>query len=163
MSKNFELTYMGETYTVSPSIGCYKVTDAYNEMLKDNGLPAYENDLYGLALIIKDDEGNEDIPTVSLGQFLGEKNVAYIDVNNYGFEMVDALKQANVLKLTGYIGTSGFVTYPLCAFTPEFIEAVKDDDGYKRYSQAHDDYMEYLEYKLSDPYIEPEEYDESSR
>lgn len=145
MENKLSLTYKGESLVVTPTLGCYEVKTAMDIFGEELGLePSYKQPLYGLALQLHDDVDKEQavIPTVNLGEFCSLKNAVYIDVNNFGMEMVEALEEAGVLTNTGLTKQSGWVSYPLCTLTDEFVAQHENDEAYRTYSNAYDEYFQ---------------------
>ena len=153
MDKNLLITYNGIQY--QPSVHRYEVHDEDYEWLKSAGLPAYEKPLYSLALVLTDPKTWEDFPvTVSFGNLIGAKNYTYFDVNNCP-GIVEALVDAGVISLPVLTMRSGFVEYPLCSFTDEFINTFGGVE-YEAYSKAYDDYMREVHFQ-DEPEVRPEE------
>ena len=77
--------------------------------------------------------------TKSFGEFIGQKNCAYIDTNNCPF--ADQLLAQGIAIDTGLTKQSGFCTYPLWQFNEDFLKSA-DSEHYKLYSEGFDAYME---------------------
>lgn len=63
--------------------------------------------------------------TVNLHPSSPNSNLAYIDVNSPGVKKIaDGLEENNLIRNTGNVCKSGFVTYPLYEFTDKFLSEV---------------------------------------
>ena len=62
--------------------------------------------------------------TVNFREFIGIKNSAYIDTNNFP-DAVELL-QKGFAKDSGFTKNSGFFTYPLWVFEEDFLKSVND-------------------------------------
>ncbi len=166
MEKQIVVNYLGEEHIVRPELCCYRVQTAMDRFLESEGFePEHKEPLYGLALQLHGfgEYGEPAIPTVNLGELISIKDATHIDINNYGYEMVEALSNAGILTDTGLTFQSGFVRYPVCVFTEDFI-ATYANDAYKMYSDAHDAYFKALEEEWSDIENEdPDYYDDGDR
>lgn len=101
--------------------------------------PLENKDMHGLAIQLWDETGEPYARlTTSFGEFIGQKNCAYVDVNNCPFAE-QLLKQGLALD-TGLEHQSGYVTYPLWQFNEEFLNTV-GGENYKTYSEEWDKYM----------------------
>ena len=76
--------------------------------------------------------------TVSFGEYIGMKNCAYIDTNNFRF--ANAILQTGIATETNLTKQSGFWEYPLWIFKPEFLSSV-NQEKYEIYSKEYDNYM----------------------
>jgi len=76
--------------------------------------------------------------TVSFGEYIGMKNCAYIDTNNFRF--ANAILQTGIATETNLTKQSGFWEYPLWIFKPEFLSSV-NKEKYEIYSKEYDNYM----------------------
>ena len=76
--------------------------------------------------------------TVHFGEFIGFKNCAYIDTNNCWF--ADEILNTGIAADTGLTKSSGYCTYPLWSFMPEFLESL-DKEIYQQYSNEYEQYM----------------------
>lgn len=130
--------FYGETYHLTPTIGLYDTKD-----FMGNHMP-------GLAIQLTIADGNEaGIPfgnmTVSFGEFIGQKNCAYVDTNNLDCMPEQLLqKYPQYFTKTDFTKRSGFCEYPLWHFSDEFIKACcnnDDNDCYQTYSTCYDNYM----------------------
>lgn len=127
---SFEITdVLGEKVKVIPRIELYTVKEA----IMGTELP-------GLAVVLDDEkEGCQyAVLTVSFGEFIGLKNVAYIDTNNCPF--AEELLNQGIAENTGLTKQSGFCTYPLWHFNEDFLKEY-GGENYKKYSDAFDDYF----------------------
>ena len=153
MDKDLLITYNGTQY--KPSIHRYEVHNEEYEWLKSAGLPAYEKPLYSLAVLLTDPQTMDDFPaTVSFGNLIGAKNYTYFDVNNCP-GIVDVLVEAGVISQPVLTMRSGFVEYPLCALTDDFISTFGGVE-YEAYSKAYDDYMQEMNFQ-DEPEVDEEE------
>ncbi|MGN1372682.1 MAG: DUF3849 domain-containing protein [Candidatus Coproplasma sp.] len=125
----FEIeTEFGGKETVRATVELYNVKE-----------PLENRDVHGLAIHLWDETGEPYATlTTSFGEFIGQKNCAYVDVNNCPFAE-QLLKQGLALD-TGLEYQSGYVTYPLWQFNEEFLKTVGGED-YKTYSREWDKYM----------------------
>ncbi len=95
----------------------------------------------GLQLYTDDDEGGlEPFATITknFGEFIGQKNCAYIDTNNCPF--ADQLIEQGFAVDTGLTKQSGYCTYPLWKFNEDFLRSI-DPKLYEMYSNEFDAYM----------------------
>ncbi len=110
--KDFE----GKEVNISPSVGLYRVKDYMGKQL------------YGLAILLDrvDAQGQNAEPygvlTKSFGEFIGQKNCAYIDTNNNPF--AEQLLEAGIAEQTPFDKQSGFCRYPLWHFKESFLQEV---------------------------------------
>lgn len=122
--------YIG-TVEVQPRVELYSVQDFM-------GMP-----MPGLAIALDTvDDGKLDefaMLTVSFGEFIGQKNCAYIDVNNCIF--APQLLDQGIAVDTGFTKRSGFCEYPLWQFKQEFLDEIGGEQ-YAEYAQRFDAYMQ---------------------
>ncbi len=78
------------------------------------------------------------ILTKSFGEFIGVKNAAYVDINN--FPDAKHLIESGIAKDTGFTKRSGFCVYPLWEFDENFLRSIVEEK-YQKYSDAFDEYM----------------------
>lgn len=95
----------------------------------------------GLNLYTEGENGLEPFAelTKHFGEFIGQKNCAYIDTNNCPF--ADQLLAQGIAIDTGLTKQSGFCTYPLWQFNEDFLKSV-NSKIYDLYSESFDEYME---------------------
>lgn len=122
--------FFGKEIEVIPKLFLYQVSDFMGKRMTIPGIQLYTMD------------DGEPMPfatlTKSFGEFIGLKNSAYIDTNNYSF--APQLLSLGVAKETGLTKKSGFCSYPLWVFEEEFLKEIGGAD-YERYSREFDDYM----------------------
>ncbi len=122
----------GSEINISPSVGVYRVKDYMGKQL------------YGLAILLNqvDGQGQQLEPygvlTKSFGEFIGQKNCAYIDLNNNPF--AEQLLEAGVAVQTSFYKDSGFCRYPLWQFKESFLQEI-GGAAYLVYSDTFDAYM----------------------
>lgn len=80
--------------------------------------------------------------TKSFGEFIGAKNCAYIDTNNYSF--APQLLSMGFVKDTGFTKESGRCKYPLWVFEESFLREI-GEEKYEQYSREYDAYMRSFE------------------
>ena len=131
----FKIKAYGEKITLKPRLELYSVEDFMG------------TELPGLAICLDevDEDGNPTeqytVLTVSFGEFIGMKNVAYIDTNNNRWAHDELLeKRPDIIMNTGFTKRSGFCEYPLWAFAEDFLKEI-GPENYKIYSDAYDAYM----------------------
>jgi hypothetical protein len=78
------------------------------------------------------------ILTKPFGEFIGLKNAAYIDINN--FPNATQLLEMGIAKDTGSTKHSGFCEYPLWEFDEEFLRGI-GEEKYQKYSDRFEHYM----------------------
>lgn len=88
----------------------------------------------GIALNVQEADGDY-VFTVSLGEFVCIKNAAYIDTNNCGTEIIDALVEDGFAKNTGFSKQSGFCQYPLYVFDEDFLKTAGSAE-YEQYEKS---------------------------
>ena len=95
----------------------------------------------GLNLYTEGENGLEPFAelTKHFGEFIGQKNCAYVDTNNCPF--ADQLLAQGIAIDTGLTKQSGFCTYPLWQFNEDFLKSV-NGKIYELYSESYDEYME---------------------
>ena len=121
----------GEEFELIPEVALFLVPDFLGtEQLN-----------LGINLYTKEDNGFHPfaVLTKSFGEFIGQKNCAYIDTNNCPF--ADQLLAQGIAIDTGLTKQSGFCTYPLWQFNEDFLKSA-DSEHYKLYSEGFDAYME---------------------
>ncbi len=105
-----------------------------------------------LAVSLYEKGGNKDeeywMLTCCLDDAPG-KNRAFIDVNNMGEQIVDALETAGFGKRTGRTARSGYVTYPEFEFDAEVLKAYMNVD-YGQYLKWQDELKEDEEYLVAE-------------
>ena len=121
----------GKEISLIPELVLFVVPDFMGEDQHNIGMNLYVEDEYGL-------EPYATL-TVNFGEFIGEKNCAYIDTNNCYF--AEQLLKQGIATDTGYTKQSGFCTYPLWHFSADFLKDV-DSKVYELYSSEYDRYME---------------------
>lgn len=138
----FEIeTDYGGKETVRATVELYNVKE-----------PLENKDMHGLAIQLWEETGEPYARiTTSFGEFIGQKNCAYVDVNNCPFAE-QLLKQGLALD-TGLEYQSGYVTYPLWQFNEEFLKTV-GGENYKTYSE---EWYKYMAEKLEQKNEEKEE------
>ena len=122
--------YFGEEIEVVPQLFLYGVTDFMEKEMPIIGIEFYtmnDGELTPYSEL-----------TLCFGEFIGTKNVAYIDTNNCDF--APQLLNAGVAKDTGFTKRSGFCTYPLWVFEEAFLREI-GNEAYQQYSDAFDNYM----------------------
>lgn len=95
----------------------------------------------GLNLYTEGENGLEPFAelTKHFGEFIGQKNCAYVDTNNCPF--ADQLLAQGIAIDTGLTKQSGFCTYPLWQFNEDFLKSA-NGKIYELYSESYDEYME---------------------
>lgn len=95
----------------------------------------------GLNLYTEGESGLEPFAvfTKHFGEFIGQKNCAYVDTNNCPF--ADQLLTQGIAIDTGLTKQSGFCTYPLWQFNEDFLKGA-NAKLYDLYSESFDEYME---------------------
>ena len=95
----------------------------------------------GLNLYTEGENGLEPFAelTKHFGEFIGQKDCAYIDTNNCPF--ADQLLAQGIAIDTGLTKQSGFCTYPLWQFNEDFLKGA-NAKIYDLYSESFDEYME---------------------
>lgn len=95
----------------------------------------------GLNLYTEGENGLEPFAelTKHFGEFIGQKNCAYVDTNNCPF--ADQLLTQGIAIDTGLTKQSGFCTYPLWQFNEDFLKSV-NGKIYELYSESYDEYVE---------------------
>lgn len=130
--------YTGEVETVRLRLALYEEVDAL-----------FGKKMPGLAILAETvEKDGETYPyadvTVSLGEFIGMKNCAYIDTNNCTFtqELLELRTKSGkpIAVNTGLTKRSGFCEYPLWLFDEEFLREI-GNEAYQTYSEAYDKYM----------------------
>ena len=124
--------FLGNQLKLQPRVELYQVKDFMGQTMP------------GLAIVLDEiGEEPEDISqygvlTVSFGEFIGQKNTAYIDTNNCSFAR--QFLDQGVARETGFYKESGFCRYPLWEFNPEFLQE-HSHGNYEKYENAFDAYM----------------------
>lgn len=126
--------FKGEEVIVAPKLELYSVYDFMGTEMNGIAIQLYT---------VKSEENPViDEPystlTVSFGEYIGMKNVAYIDTNNCPFAL--ELLKYGFAQDTGLTKKSGFCTYPLWVFNEEFLNEI-GSENYKIYSDEYDKYM----------------------
>lgn len=132
----------------------FEITDSFGDKIKVEATvelytvkePLEGKDKPGLAIqlweITEEDDREIREPyaviTKNFGEFIGMKNVAYVDLNNCPF--ATQLIENNLAKETGFNHQSGFANYPLWQFNEEFLKEI-GGQNYKTYSDEWDKYM----------------------
>lgn len=126
--------FLGQEKEVIPKLFLYEVSDFMGRKMTIPGIQLYTREdglLMPYATLTK-----------SFGEFIGAKNCAYIDTNNYSF--APQLLTMGFVKDTGFTKKSGFCTYPLWSFDENFLREIGGDE-YGRYSREFDEYMNVFE------------------
>ncbi len=124
------IDFMGENVEVIPHFGLYEVKDYMGRPMT---MPR-------ISLTTKSEYGEEPfmVLTKSFGEFVGIKNVAYIDTNNCPPAV--RFLTLGLAKDTGFTKTSGYCQYPLWQFDEQFLREIGGEE-YEKYSKCFDDYM----------------------
>ena len=129
-AKRYTITdFVGNPVEVWPTLELYAAYDFAGKKMPS------------LCIQLNCEDGPYATLTVNLGEFIGVKNCAYIDTNNCYF--ADQLLKLLPVKDTGLTRSSGFCTYPLWAFEPDFLRSI-GPASYDCYSKAFDKYMRRL-------------------
>ena len=130
-NKKIKIVDFGEELELIPELVLYVVTDFMGS----------EQHNIGLNLYCEGEDGLEPYATLttSFGEFIGQKNCAYIDTNNCTF--ANQLLEQGIAINTGFTKHSGFCIYPLWKFDEEFLKSI-NKKLYALYSEKYDEYME---------------------
>lgn len=126
-----KLKVFDKEWELTPEVTAILVPDFMGTEQMNIGLNLYtdgENGLEPFAILTK-----------HFGEFIGQKNCAYIDTNNCP-HAVQLLEQGIAID-TGLTKQSGFCTYPLWQFNEDFLKSV-NGKIYNLYSESYDEYME---------------------
>ena len=126
--------FLGQEQEVIPKLFLYEVRDFMGKKMTIPGIQLYNREdgmLMPYATLTK-----------SFGEFIGAKNCAYIDTNNYSF--APQLLAMGFAKDTGLTKESGRCTYPLWVFEESFLKEI-GGEKYERYSREYDAYMRSFE------------------
>lgn len=118
-----KLDFFGRTVVVTPKLILYKTVNAY-------GTPTVS-----LGIQLNSEDGPFATLTTSFGEFIGIKNAAYVDANNCQL-FIDQLLPLGFAKDTGLRKTSGYCSYPLWLFTPEFLKECGEEE-YQKYLNCY--------------------------
>ena len=120
----------GDEYEITPHLALAETRDFMDKIMHNIGIEfSFIGDGY---------EQPFATFTVNFGEFIGMKNCAYVDTNNCWF--ADEILKKGIASDTGLTKASGFCTYPLWQFKPEFLESL-DKKMYQQYSDEYDKYM----------------------
>ena len=130
MKENIKLEYidwLGNAVDLIPRLELYTVEDILGR------------EMPGLAIVLSEENGEMfDVLTVSFGEMIALRDCAYVDTNNLpGAE--DMLRKSGIAEETRFTHQSGFCTYPLWHFNPEFLKAI-GKKNYEKYCKAYDKY-----------------------
>ena len=99
--------------------------------------------MVGLALCLDCEEDGSHVPfatlTTSFGEYIGIKNCAYIDTNNYP-DAGEFLQENGIAEPTMFVMRSGYCYYPLYRFNEDFLRE-HGGENYQTYSDQYDSYM----------------------
>ena len=124
----------GDAVTVCPRVELYSVKDFMGEEMP--GLAVVLDEVIDASMMEIEQHA---VLTVSFGEFIGEKNAAYIDTKNCRFAAL--FLEAGIARDTGLTKSSGFCEYPLWVFD----EGEHSNGAYEVYEQEYDAYMETAE------------------
>lgn len=116
---------------ITPKLDLYEV----NDWMGKKG--------YGIAIQLYEDGIPYARLTTSFGEFIGLKNAAYIDTNNFP-KALAYIERAHMGIPTGFTKQSGFCEYPLVMFDEDFLKKL-NPTLYKMYSDKYDELMGYDE------------------
>ena len=119
--------WFGETVKVVPHVELYMQDDFMGNLMPG----------IAIALDTADTREPYGVITVSFGEFIGLKNCAYIDTNNFPRAEKTIAK---IATNTGFTKRSGFCEYPLYCFNEDFLKEC-GGEKYKRYSEEYDAYF----------------------
>ena len=130
MKKIFEYNTQGKTLHMELKLSSYEHNRTLAVLLYEKGCEK-EDGYYTLTCCLDDAPG---------------KNRAFIDVNNMGDQIVDALETAGFGRRTGRTTRSGFVSYPEFEFDAEVLKTYtnKDYEDYLKWQDALKEDEEYL-------------------
>lgn len=120
----------GNEVTVKPRLELYSVEDFMGE--EKNGI-AIVLDTVGES---PEDMEQYAVLTKSFGEFIGMKDVAYMDLNNCPY--ADKLLELGVAEQTPFDKQSGFCTYPLWHFNEEFLKEI-GPENYAKYEKCFEE------------------------
>lgn len=122
--------FLGQEVEAIPKLFLYDVSDFMGKRMT----------IIGIQLYTMEDGMLEPYATLtkSFGEFIGAKNCAYIDTNNYSF--APQILETGVAKDTGFTKESGYCTYPLWCFDEKFLKDI-GGEKYQKYSEQYDAYM----------------------
>lgn len=126
--------FLGQEQEVIPKLFLYEVTDFMGKKMTIPGIQLYTREdgmLMPYATLTK-----------SFGEFIGAKNCAYIDTNNYSF--APQLLSMGFAKDTGFTKESGQCRYPLWVFEESFLREI-GEEKYEQYSREYEAYMRSFE------------------
>ena len=126
--------FLGQEQEVIPKLFLYEVPDFMGKEMTIPGIQLYSREdgmLMPYATLTK-----------SFGEFIGAKNCAYIDTNNYSF--APQLLAMGFVKDTGLTKESGRCRYPLWVFDESFLREI-GGEKYEQYSREYDEYMRSFE------------------
>ncbi len=87
--------------------------------------------------------------TKTFGEYIGIKNVAYIDTNNCPF--ADQLLKQGIAKDIGYTKASVFCIYPLWQFDENFLRSIGGAE-YAKYEKEFEAYFGISNGECGEPY-----------
>lgn len=122
--------FLGQEQEVIPKLFLYEVPDFMGKKMTIPGIQLYTREdgmLMPYATLTK-----------SFGEFIGAKNCAYIDTNNYSF--APQLLSMGFAKDTGFTKGSGRCRYPLWVFEESFLKEI-GEEKYEQYSREYEAYM----------------------
>ena len=124
----------GENVELIPKLFLYEVPEMMGKMMN----------VIGIQFLYEEDGAILPFATFTkvFGEFIGVKNVAYVDTNNCWF--ASQILEMGIAKETGFTKRSGFYEYPLWLFDEEFLREIGGDE-YQKYSDAFDAYMKSFE------------------
>ena len=97
---------------------------------------------YILAMVLTCNSGEPyAVPTVNLGEFIGQKFCTYVDTNNYP-DVSAFLEENNIATKTPFKKRSGFCEYPLYMFNPELVAETIARKDLEEYLDCFDFYGE---------------------
>lgn len=126
--------FRGREHKIIPKLFLYEVPDFMGNKMTIPGIQLYTREdgmLMPYATLTK-----------SFGEFIGAKNCAYIDTNNYSF--APQLLSMGFVKDTGFTKESGRCKYPLWVFEESFLREI-GEEKYEQYSREYDAYMRSFE------------------
>lgn len=131
--------FLGQEVEAIPKLFLYDVPDFMGKRMT----------IIGIQLYTVEDGIIEPYATLtkSFGEFIGAKNCAYIDTNNYSF--APQLLKLGIAKQTAFTKESGFCSYPLWIFEEDFLKDIGGAE-YERYCKEYDEYMNMFDGEESD-------------
>lgn len=126
--------FSGENVELIPKLFLYDVPDFIGKSMN----------VIGIQFLYEEDDTILPYATFTkvFGEFIGVKNVAYVDTNNCWF--APQILEAGIAKETGFTKRSGFYEYPLWVFDEEFLREIGGEE-YQKYSDKFDKYMRAFE------------------